>query len=203
MEFKKFKSLGTGGLILAGALFTTSANAADGCKFLLCMGAPNPMGISECAGTVKEVLRDLAKGKSLPTCNLVNGLDSKTTGNYVDYNRAHYLPSCPVGLSYGSDSVYYHKGQKPTGRVTGGVKSDTYQKEYGSANTPRYTTAYRSRVCVGGQKLDAYTQNVFGGGDFKRVKHEWWEKVETVTPDNARFDFRMFVDGKLHSNHRF
>jgi len=46
------------------------AQAADGCKFLLCMGAVNPMGIAECAPTVKEVVRDLAKGKSLPTCNL-------------------------------------------------------------------------------------------------------------------------------------
>lgn len=203
MELKSLKGLGAGGLVLAASLFTTSANAADGCKFLLCMGAVNPMGISECAGTVKEVLRDLAKGKSLPTCNLVNGSDSKTTGNYVDYNRANYLPSCPAGLTYGSDSTYYHKGQRgATSGVAGGVTSKTYEESYQVGDSDRTRTKYKSRVCVGGQKLDATTQTQFNGG-FQRVRHEWWERVETVTPDNARFDFRMFVDGKLHSNHRF
>lgn len=203
MGFKKLQTLGTGGLVLAATLFTTSANAADGCKFLLCMGAVNPMGISECAGTVKEVLRDLAKGRSLPTCNLVDGSNSKTTGNYVDYNRASYLPSCPVGLRYGSDSVYYHKGQRVAGQTTGGVTSNTYEESYQVGDEGRTRTKYKSRVCVGGKKLDAASQNQFSGGGFRRVGHEWWEKVETVTPDNARFDFRMFVDGKLQSNHRF
>lgn len=196
MGLEGLKSFGAGGMVLAAALFTTSANAADGCKFLLCMGAVNPMGISECAGTVKEVLRDLAKGKSLPKCSLVNGSDSKTTGNYVDYNRAHYLPSCPAGLRYGSDSVYYHKGQRGAGKVTGGVVSNTYDESYDVGDETRTRTKYKSRVCVGGKQLDA-------AGGFRGVKHEWWERVETVTPDNARFDFRMFVDGKLQSNHRF
>lgn len=201
MDFKK--TLGSGGLILASMLFNTSANAADGCKFLLCMGAVNPMGISECAGTVKEVLRDLAKGKSLPKCNLVDGSDSKSTGNYVDYNRAYYLPSCPAGLSYGSDSVYYHKGQRVAGQTAGGVTSNTYEESYDVGDESRTRTKYRSRVCVGGQKFATDTQSQFSNGGFRRVKHEWWERVESVKPDNARFDFRMFVDGKLHSNHRF
>lgn len=174
----------------------TVAQAADGCKFLLCMGAVNPMGVAECAPTIKEVVRDLAKGKSLPTCDLVGGADSKTTGNYVDYKRAYYLPSCPVGLSYGSDSVNYHKGQRRAGETTGSVTSKTYEESYQVGDEDRTRTKYKSRVCVGGKKLDA-------AGGFRGVKHEWWEKVETVTPDNARFDFRMFVDGQPYSNHRF
>lgn len=173
----------------------TVAQAADGCKFMLCMGAVNPMGIAECAPTVKEVVRDLAKGKSLPTCNLVSGADSKTTGNYVDYSPAYYLPSCPAGLTYGSNGVYYHKGQRAAGRVTGGLASNTYDESYDVGDETRTRTKYKSRVCVGGKKLDAVSN--------RGVKHEWWEKVETVTPDNARFDFRMFVDGQPYSNHRF
>lgn len=45
------------------------AFAADGCKALLCFANPNgPMAVAECVGTVKEVIRDMAKGKPFPTC---------------------------------------------------------------------------------------------------------------------------------------
>lgn len=203
MEFKKFKSLGTGGLILAGALFTTSANAADGCKFLLCMGAVNPMGISECAPTVKEVLEDLSRGKGLPTCSLSSGLSSKTSGNYVDYTRASYIPSCPSGMTFGRDGVHYHQGEKPDSSVHGGVTSVYHRDTGNSLSSLTNRGHYSSRVCVGGQKLGTGLERYRSRGEWKNRLHEWYEKVSVSKPDGAKYEFSMFVDGKLHSNHRF
>lgn len=197
MGSKTLKNFGAGGLVLAAALFTTSANAADGCKFLLCMGAVNPMGIAECAPTVKEVVRDLARGKSLPTCNLSNGTDSKTTGNYVNYSSASHIPPCPSGTKYGSDQVYYHRGGATDS--SGGYKTNIDQ----GRSVRSGHTRYQSRVCVGGQRLNASTRKKRVDGSIVNERHEWWEKVETVSPDNAKYDFRMFVDGKPYSNHRF
>lgn len=188
------KSAVLGGVFI---LPMTVAQAADGCKFLLCMGAVNPMGIAECAPTVKEVVRDLAKGKSLPTCNLVSGADSKSTGNYVTHSRASYIPPCPDGTSYGSKNTYYHKGTRTPGynAFAGGAKSSYTQDDR--------RTKYKSRVCVGGQKFDAATTKRRVDGSIVNERHEWWEKVETVRPDNAKYEFFMFVDGQPYSNHRF
>lgn len=180
--------------VIGTAAFSTGAMAADGCKFLLCMGAVNPMGIAECAPTVKEVLRDLAKGRSLPTCNLVNGADSKSTGNYVTHSRASHIPPCPKGTHYGSKNTYYHKGAR-TGGFGGGATS-IYDQDDRRVN-------YKSRVCVGGQKLGASTRKNRVDGGIVNERHEWWEKVETVRPDNAKYEFFMFVDGQPYSNHRF
>jgi len=185
------KSAALGGVFI---LPMTVAQAADGCKFLLCMGAVNPMGVAECASTVKEVMRDLAKGKSLPTCNLVSGADSKSTGNYVTHNRASYIPPCPDGTHYGSKSTYYHKGTR-TNTFAGGYKSSFTQDDR--------RTKYNSRVCVGGQKYAAASTKRRVDGSIVNERHEWWEKVETVKPDNAKYEFFMFVDGQPYSNHRF
>ena len=189
--------------VIGTAAFSTGAMAADGCKFLLCMGAVNPMGIAECAPTVKEVIRDLAKGKSLPTCNLVSGADSKSTGNYVTYSHASRIPPCPKGTRYGSNSTYYHKGQRVGNEVIGGVSSNTFEESYDVGDESRSRTVYKSRVCVGGNKLSSTTRKNRVGGSIVNERHEWWEKVETVKPDNAQYEFLMFVDGQPYSNHRF
>jgi hypothetical protein len=194
------KSVVLGGVFI---LPMTVAQAADGCKFLLCMGAPNPMGIAECASTVRDVMRDLAKGKSLPSCALAGSSENGGTGSYVNYYRAPKIPPCPMGMGYGSDNVRYHQGKRTTNDFIGGAMSNVYQEEYGSANSPRYRKAYRSRVCVGGEKYAQATNRERQDGSIVRRTHEWHERVVNVSPDGAQYQFNMFVDGQLHSNHRF
>ena len=45
-----------------------SAQAVDGCQVLLCLAAPSWRSITRCVPPVRQVLRDLAKGKAFPTC---------------------------------------------------------------------------------------------------------------------------------------
>ena len=55
-------------------------HAVDGCKLLLCM-AGNWKNISQCEPTVREALRDVARGRGWPTCSM--GGNSASGNQYV------------------------------------------------------------------------------------------------------------------------
>jgi hypothetical protein len=56
------------------------AHAVDGCKLLLCM-AGNWQNISQCEPTVRQALRDVARGRGWPTCSM--GGNSASGNQYV------------------------------------------------------------------------------------------------------------------------
>ena len=99
----------------------SSASAADGCKALLCFANPNgPMAVAECVSTVREVIRDMAKGRPFPTCNSSDG--SAVNGTI----RLGYVPRItPI------DSVLCHPSLL-VGRTVyqGGVKSKACSAGY-------------------------------------------------------------------------
>ena len=51
-------------------LAPTAAHALDGCLVLLCFAAPSWKSIPQCVPPIRQVLRDLARGKAFPTCGL-------------------------------------------------------------------------------------------------------------------------------------
>jgi hypothetical protein len=58
-----------GAVAIGLALFASvPAHAADGCTVLLCLAAPSWRAIPQCVPPVREVLRDLARGKPFPSC---------------------------------------------------------------------------------------------------------------------------------------
>ena len=69
------------GLVLGlGLGLSGHAHAVDGCKLLLCM-AGNWQNISQCTPTVRQALRDVARGRGWPTCSM--GGDSASGNQYV------------------------------------------------------------------------------------------------------------------------
>jgi hypothetical protein len=52
------------------ALLPRAAQAVDGCLVLLCFAAPSWRSIPQCVPPIKQELRDLARGKSFPTCSM-------------------------------------------------------------------------------------------------------------------------------------
>ena len=56
--------------LLVATLSCTSAHAVDGCTVLLCLAAPSWRSIEQCVPPVRQVLRDLARGKPFPTCTM-------------------------------------------------------------------------------------------------------------------------------------
>ena len=74
-------------LALASLAAAPPAQAADGCVVLLCLAAPNWRSIPQCVPPIRKVLRDLARGRSFPTCamsgagNSAGNLSAQAPGN--------------------------------------------------------------------------------------------------------------------------
>lgn len=173
------------------------------------MGAPNPMGIAECAPTVKKVLRDLSKGRGLPVCTLESGLDSKSSGSYVTYTRASYTPRCPNGYVQGSDGVFYHQGNKPEGygfNIRGGSQNVRITDDGDGIGIFRGLRGeYSQRICVSGNNNGSYTWRSGSrfDEDYKVETHTWYDLVSVMKPDGAVYEFTLHVDNAPYSIHRF
>jgi hypothetical protein len=76
----------TAGLTLLIA--STGAGAVDGCQVLLCL-AGNWRSIQQCVPPVVQVLRDLARGKAFPKCDLGG------SGNSATHTWASAPDNCP------------------------------------------------------------------------------------------------------------
>ena len=72
-----------------GALLPRAAQAIDGCLVLLCFAAPSWRSIPQCVPPIKQVLRDLARGKPFPTCGMAGG------GNSASHAWASAPGYCP------------------------------------------------------------------------------------------------------------
>ncbi len=56
--------------VCASWLLPLPARAADGCLVLLCLAAPSWHSIAQCVDPVRQVLRDLARGRPFPSCSM-------------------------------------------------------------------------------------------------------------------------------------
>ena len=76
--------------VLLGALaLPTSALAVDGCLVLLCLAAPSWSAIPQCVDPVRQLFRDLARGKPFPSCAMSGG------GNTARQEWASPTDFCP------------------------------------------------------------------------------------------------------------
>lgn len=81
-------AIGAVWLALAG-LVPTQARAVDGCLVLLCFAAPSWRSIAQCVPPIKQVLRDLTRGKPFPSCAMAGG------GNSASHTWASAPSYCP------------------------------------------------------------------------------------------------------------
>ena len=72
-----------------GAITPRLAQAVDGCLVLLCFAAPSWRSIPQCVPPIRQVLRDLARGKPFPTCAMAGG------GNSASHAWASAPGYCP------------------------------------------------------------------------------------------------------------
>ena len=79
------------------------AHAVDGCKLLLCL-AGNWQNISECAPTVREALRDVARGRAWPTCSM--GGNSASANQYVALEQCPEQYLAKAGTDEGGRDIY-------------------------------------------------------------------------------------------------
>jgi hypothetical protein len=82
-------SIATGSLLSLALLSPTAARAVDGCLVLLCFAAPSWRAIPQCVPPIRQVLRDLARGKGFPTCGMAGA------GNTAQHAWASAPSNCP------------------------------------------------------------------------------------------------------------
>ena len=90
----KRRNAGAQGVVALGVLgvmvaFSAPARAVDGCLVLLCLAAPSWRSIPQCVPPIRQVLRDLARGRALPTCGMAG------TGNSANHAWASAPAYCP------------------------------------------------------------------------------------------------------------
>lgn len=90
-------SLASALIASAMVMAAPAAHAADGCKVLLCL-AGNWSAIGECVPPVREVLRDLARGRPFPTCAMAGA------GNSASLSWASEATCPPMYSNYNADS---------------------------------------------------------------------------------------------------
>lgn len=153
-------------LAMLSMFSTTSAHAADGCKFLLCIAGPWA-SISQCVPTVREVFRDLARGRPFPTCSM-SGAGNSANNTWVDraacpsmYRQYDSESGSYVGCSYpGRISVY----------VNGGLWSQVFWNMGGDTSTVYSDTARTSLTQQPGSlPLDDLFLNDLNGWNSARV----------------------------------
>ena len=85
-------------LLAALALLAPSpARAVDDCLVLLCFAAPSWRSIPQCVPPIRQVLRDLARGKPFPTCAMAGA------GNSASHDWASAPGYCPPQYTRVSD----------------------------------------------------------------------------------------------------
>lgn len=81
--------LATGACVLALLSAFTVARAVDGCVVLLCLAAPSWSAIPQCVPPIRELFRDLARGRVFPTCGMSG------SGNSAAHQWANAPTYCP------------------------------------------------------------------------------------------------------------
>lgn len=101
---RSLRAVGASAALLSSCLLaSTTAHAVDGCLVLLCFAAPSWKSIPKCVPPIRQVLRDLARGKAFPTCGMSGAGNSarhawaRAPGNCPpQYTRVHEAESGPV-----------------------------------------------------------------------------------------------------------
>lgn len=73
----------------ASLLMPVRAHAVDGCLVLLCLAAPNWRAIPPCVPPIRQLLRELARGKAFPSCTMAGA------GNSTRHTWASAPGFCP------------------------------------------------------------------------------------------------------------
>lgn len=124
-------------LIGAAAFLPKQAHAVDGCLVLLCLAAPSWRSIPQCVPPVKQLFRDLARGKPFPTCNMSGA------GNTASHVWSNAPAFCPPQYT----------------RVIDGESGPIYQCDYSGAISVSIDGAPFSRTwwSFGGDSVTEFT----------------------------------------------
>ena len=135
------------------ALMPSQARAADGCLVLLCLAAPSWRNIAQCVDPVRQVLRDLARGRPFPSCAMSGAGNSAS-------NQWSSAPSfCPLQYtrSYDLDSGTVHTCDYDGAvavNVNGALWSRTWWRLSGGDTVTEFTPAAKVQLATWNTRFD-------------------------------------------------
>lgn len=119
-------------LLTLALLAPTAARAVGGCLVLLCFATPNWKAIPQCVPPIRQVLRDLARGKGFPSCGMAGAGNSsyhawaRAPGSCPpQYTRVHESESGPIYTCDYSGAVSVFIEGKPFTRTWWNMSGDT------------------------------------------------------------------------------
>ena len=130
---RKFGSAVASAAVLSLSLLApTAAHAVDGCLVLLCFAAPSWKSIPQWVPPIRQVLRDLARGKAFPTCGMSGSGNSawhawaRAPGNCPpQYTREHETESGPIYTCDYTGAITVSIDGKPFTRTWWDMGGDT------------------------------------------------------------------------------
>lgn len=131
-------------LLCAGALAIAApaAHAVDGCLVLLCLAAPSWRAIPQCVPPIRQVLRDLARGRAFPHCamsgpaNSANHQWSSAPANCPpQYTRVVERESGPVYSCGYAGAIVVNVEGAPWSRTWWNMGGDTVTEYFPAART--------------------------------------------------------------------
>lgn len=126
---------------LTALLLSMPAHAVDGCKFLLCIAGPWS-SIPQCVPIVREVFRDLARGRPFPTCAMSGG------GNYANNTWVNEA-ECPSMYRNYSHYANEYRGCRYPGRISVFVNGSLWSRVFWNmrgTTTTWYSDAARTSL---------------------------------------------------------
>ena len=140
------------GVFIGVASLPKSAHAVDGCLVLLCFAAPSWSAIPQCVPPIRQVLRDLARGRPFPICSMAGGGNSAT----------HRWSSAPAFCPSQYTSISGHDGNGTPlcaydGAVEVRIEGDLWTRTWWSRagnNVTEYTPAAKAQLGTWDTRFD-------------------------------------------------
>lgn len=187
-------------VILGWALVCPSVWASQfGCTVLLCLSNPaGPTAVAECVPPIRQLWRDLARGRPFPTCEEANGsaLAGLVTEPYDPCPPG--TRTLPAGALAAAADPAPSPGQYPTVQqfFVGIGEGDSTNDPWAAAAVP-VTGAPSGKVCVVGEPIGLGLGLVHTGETPTMAEVPIYEAIRLLRPQPPRI--RVIVNGEVYT----
>jgi hypothetical protein len=139
-------------LLIGLAGYTVPTRAVDSCLVLLCFAAPSWRSIPQCAPPIRQVLRDLARGRPSPTCGMAGAGNS---ANHAWSSAPSYCPPQYTRVFEGESGPIYSSDY--TGAVSVSINGAPFASTWWSmaGDTPtEFSPAAKAQLGTWDTRID-------------------------------------------------
>lgn len=184
-------------------LVAPAAQASDyGCQVLLCLSNPNgPRAVSECRPPIDRLFRDLARGRSFPTCDLASAPNQSGGRSWAQQSYNVY-DLCPEGTTALASGIFAIVGTGSSRQAPRNTPVFVGIGE-GSAGYAEEGQQLPAKTCVGNR---VGTTTVFVAGDeggLFSTPAAVYDRVFTLNNSNSPRAIDVYIDSQLYRRVRW